>query len=163
MGGVVTLSESIIDSWVGVFADIEGAQAAYLEQRHAKAQLCEPGIGEESFAYVGDHEFEVHYREANVLARVTMYSEYGGSLEDAQEWAERLEAAMDRKKSFAPAAITEESSTPTDTASPAMIQQSQQLIINDPSELNFSIQDFPEGWQIASKGESAEGLSVLRS
>ena len=160
LGEVIRHPESIVDSWVGVFANIEGAQAAYVEQRHAKAErfaLSDPGIGQESFAYAGDGQIEVHYREANVLARVTMYSEYGASLEDAEEWAQKLEAKMDRVKSFVPVAITEKSTIPTDTASPAMIQQSQQLIINDPSELNFSILDFPVGWQIESKGESSDG------
>lgn len=38
--------------------------------------------------------------------------------------------------------------------------QSEAVILNDPSELVFSIQDFPSGWQVADQGAKDEGYEI---
>jgi len=101
LGTIITLPEDVVASWVKVFPSRGAASASYIEQRQQKAQrfrLDDPNIADESFIYEGNATDEVYFRTRNVLARVTMFTQYGGSLSEVTQWAQNLEAKIDEVK-----------------------------------------------------------------
>ena len=93
----IPLIETIVAAWVRVFPSVEAASNEYDQQRQKKAgtfRLDDPEIGDESFTYEGNLTDEVYFRTRNVLAKVTMFTEYGGSLKNVKQWAEKLEAKI---------------------------------------------------------------------
>ena len=101
LGFVPELPEKIMVSWVRVFPSIEAASKDYHQALKENAETCpleSPGIGDESFVYKGNAAGEVYFRIKNILARVTMYTQYRVSPEDAKQWAEKLEAKIDGVK-----------------------------------------------------------------
>ncbi|MFC1935775.1 hypothetical protein ACFLX9_03335 [Chloroflexota bacterium] len=101
LGSVIAYPEVVMTSWVRVFPNVDGAAQNYATERLAKADkfvLDNPRVGDESFRYFGNATYEVYFRAANVLARVNMYSTYGGSLEAVTQWAEKLESKINQVK-----------------------------------------------------------------
>jgi hypothetical protein len=89
--------DKVVVSWVKVFADTTGTSTAYQEERQSKAgtfRLDNPGIGDESYVYSGNGTFEVLSRHANVLARTSMYNQYGGSLDEVKQWAKKVDSKV---------------------------------------------------------------------
>ena len=101
LGSAIRFPEKVVVSWARVFPSIEAASKDYRLQLNEKAELFSldnPGLGDESFIYEGNATNEVYIRIRNLLVRVTMYTQYGGSLKNANQWAERLEAKIDGVK-----------------------------------------------------------------
>ena len=94
LGTVIVLPEEIVSSWVGVFADSDAAHKEYETRRKGhgdRFRLDDLAIGESSYTYEGNATDEVIFRVRNVIAQVTMFTQYGGSLKDVEKWAVQLE------------------------------------------------------------------------
>lgn len=117
LGTIVALPEKIVASWLRVFPTVEDASNGFVERRRLMAErfrLDDPGISDESFFYEGNATDEVSFTTRNVLAQVTMYTQYGGSLNEVKKWAEALEARIERIKSLSPASVGRGPITPTE-------------------------------------------------
>jgi TolB protein len=124
LGIVPSLPEGIVVSWIRVFPGIDAARNNYIERRIQMAdrfRLDDPRIAEESFIYEGNTIDEVFFRLRNVLVSVTMYTQYGGSLREVKQWAQKLEAKIDRTKRLGESLSTVPSlpGTPSTAATPA--------------------------------------------
>jgi len=137
LGSVIAVPEKIVSSWVGVFPDSDSAKEDYevRRKRHAdRFRLNDPEIGDKSYIYEGNATDEVIFRVNNVVAQVTMFTQYGGSLKDVERWANQLADKIarfqllgDPVEKIPPAAsssttipLTPTGSIPKPTSSPSM-------------------------------------------
>ena len=88
--------EKLVKSWVRVFPSVEAADAEFNLQRgsFSNFRLESPNISDDSYMYEGNATDEVYFRVENVIARVTMFTQYGGSLNNVEDWAEKLESRI---------------------------------------------------------------------
>lgn len=91
-----TFVEKLVKSWVRVFPSVRAADVEFSLQRGTlnNFRLESPNVGDDSYMYEGNATDEVLFRVDNVIARVTMFTQYGGSLKDVEKWAEKLESRI---------------------------------------------------------------------
>lgn len=124
LGTVIVVPEEIVSSWVGVFSDIDTAKLDYETRRQGHAnrfRLEDPEIGESSYTYEGNATDEVIFRVGNVIAQVTMFTQYGGSIKNVERWANQLVdkiARLQRLGESVGSPTETELSTKTSTPSP---------------------------------------------
>jgi hypothetical protein len=102
LGIIPTVPEVLVSSWVKVFPDMQSASMAYVAERQKMAEtfrLDDPRIGDESFVFSGN-VYQLVFRKTNVLARISMFGQYGGSLKETKQWAEKLSVKIDRVQRF---------------------------------------------------------------
>ena len=94
LGTIIVIPEEIVSSWVGVFPNSDAAKQDFdgrREEHENQFRLEDPGIGDSSYIYQGNATDEVIFRVRNVVAQVSMFTQYGGSLKEVEKWANVLE------------------------------------------------------------------------
>jgi len=98
IGAFTGRPEEFVVSWARVFPDVLSAREEFVairDDNQGKFPLGQPDIGIISFSYTGNAQFEVTFVLANVLARVTTYTQLGGSLRETETWARAMESKID--------------------------------------------------------------------
>ncbi len=102
-GGLLgPVPQDLVQSKVNLYPSISDASNAFNNVKAAFAKthvLDDPKIGEESYSYEGGDGYQVAFRTLNVVGTISMpTSLYGGSLNEAIQWATKLKVKMDRVK-----------------------------------------------------------------
>ena len=102
--GSIPAYPEVLISEIRVLPSVSEAESVFSDTRRNIAErfsIASAGLGDRSFLYAGNAQYELYFVKRNVIARITMFTTYGGSLEDVKSWGAATEDKVDRVKTLA--------------------------------------------------------------